>query len=114
MLLVKQIVASRAHVELICARDAISGIELARSRLPSLILMDINLPGMSGIEALAILLADGKTAHIPVIALSANAIPRDIEKGLEVGFFCYLTKPIKVAEFLRTLDLALTFVVTEE
>ena len=114
MLLVKQIVASRAHVELICARDAISGIELARSRLPSLILMDINLPGMSGIEALAILLADSKTAHIPVIALSANAIPRDIEKGLEVGFFCYLTKPIKVAEFLRTLDLALNFVVTEE
>ena len=114
MLLVEQIVASRAHVELICARDAISGIELARSRLPSLILMDINLPGMSGIEALAVLLADSKTAHIPVIALSANAIPRDIEKGLEAGFFCYLTKPIKVAEFLRTLDLALTFVVTEE
>ena len=71
--------------------------------------MDINLPGMSGIEALAILLADAKTAHIPVIALSANAIPRDIEKGLEAGFFRYLTKPIKVTEFLVTIDLAMTF-----
>ena len=109
MLLVEQIIASRANLELIGARDAMSGIELARSRLPTLILMDINLPGMSGIEALAILLADTKTAHIPVIALSANAIPRDIEKGIEAGFFRYLTKPIKVSEFLETLDLALAF-----
>ena len=109
MLLVEQIIASRDNLELIGARDAISGIELARSRVPTLILMDINLPGMSGIEALAILLADAKTAHIPVIALSANAIPRDIEKGLEAGFFRYLTKPIKVSEFLETVDLALAF-----
>ena len=109
MLLVEQIIASRANLELFVARDAISGIELARSRLPTLILMDINLPGMSGIEALAILLADTKTAHIPVIALSANAIPRDIEKGLEAGFFRYLTKPIKVMEFLDIVDLALKF-----
>jgi PAS domain S-box-containing protein len=107
MQLVEQIIESRKHLELIGARDAISGIELARSRLPSVILMDINLPGMSGIEALAILLADAKTAHIPVIALSANAIPRDIEKGLAAGFFRYLTKPIKVMEFLDTVDLAL-------
>ena len=109
MLLVEQILASRPNLEVIGARDAISGIELARSRLPTLILMDINLPGMSGIEALAILIADAKTAHIPVIALSANAIPRDIEKGLEAGFFRYLTKPIKVTEFLGTIDLAMTF-----
>ena len=58
--------------------------------------MDINLPGISGIEAMKALRADPATAHIPVIALSANAMPRDIEKGLEAGFFRYLTKPIKV------------------
>jgi PleD family two-component response regulator len=58
------------------------------------ILMDINLPGISGLTALKILAGDAATAHIPVVALSANAMPRDIEKGLEAGFFRYLTKPI--------------------
>ena len=71
--------------------------------------MDINLPGISGIEALKILRDDPATAHIPVVALSANAMPRDIEKGLEAGFFRYLTKPIKVNEFMDTLDVALEF-----
>ena len=66
--------------------------------------MDINLPGISGIEALKILREDPATAHIPVVALSANAMPRDIEKGLEAGFFRYLTKPIKVNEFMDALD----------
>jgi CheY-like chemotaxis protein len=56
---------------------------------------------------------DPITAHIPVVALSANAIPRDIEKGLEAGFFRYLTKPIKVNEFMDTLDVALKFAKTE-
>jgi CheY-like chemotaxis protein len=56
-----------------------------------------------------ILAEDMCTAHIPVVALSANAIPRDIETGLEAGFFRYLTKPIKVNEFMDTLDIALTF-----
>ena len=69
--------------------------------------MDINLPGISGIEALKILSEDPATAHIPVVALSANAMPRDIEKGLLAGFFRYLTKPIKVDEFMDTLDVAL-------
>ena len=71
--------------------------------------MDINLPGISGIEALKILREDPATAHIPVVALSANAMPRDIEHGLERGFFRYLTKPIKVKEFMDTLDAALEF-----
>jgi len=71
--------------------------------------MDINLPGMSGIKAMQILRADTATAHIPVVALSANAMPRDIERGLEAGFFRYLTKPIKVNEFMDTLDVALKF-----
>ncbi len=71
--------------------------------------MDINLPGISGIEALKILREDPATAHIPVVALSANAVPRDIAKGLEAGFFRYLTKPLRVDEFMETLDVALAF-----
>jgi len=71
------------------------------------ILMDINLPGISGIEAMKILRADPSTAHIPIVALSANAMPRDIQKGLQAGFFNYLTKPIKVNQFMDALDAAL-------
>lgn len=71
--------------------------------------MDINLPGISGIQALKILREDPLTAHIPVLAISANAMPGDIRKGLEAGFFRYLTKPIKVAEFMEELDVALAF-----
>jgi CheY-like chemotaxis protein len=82
---------------------------LARACQPDVILMDINLPGLSGFGALKILLNDPVTAHIPVLALSANAVPRDIEKGMEAGFFRYLTKPIKVNEFMDALDVALNF-----
>jgi CheY-like chemotaxis protein len=71
--------------------------------------MDINLPGISGIEALKILREDPATMHIPVVALSANAMPGDIQKGLVAGFFRYLTKPIKFNEFMNTLDEALEF-----
>ena len=74
-----------------------------------MILMDINLPGISGFEALTILRENPTTAHIPVVVLSANAMPSDIKKGLEAGFFHYLTKPIKINEFMDTLDLALEF-----
>jgi CheY-like chemotaxis protein len=69
--------------------------------------MDINLPGTSGLKALAVLRSEAATAHIPVIALSANASLRDIERGLSSGFLRYLTKPIKVDELMDTLDLAL-------
>ena len=86
-----------------------SGIKLARASQLEVILMDINLPGLSGLDALKILRDDPVTAHIPIVALSANAIPRDIKKGLEAGFFRYLTKPINVDEFMDTLALALDF-----
>lgn len=105
--LIEDILASRNDILLITARDGYSGIELARVAQPDLILMDINLPGISGVEALKILSKDPITHQIPVIALSANAIPRDIEKGLEAGFFRYLTKPIKINEFMHTVDSAL-------
>ena len=107
--LVDQIIARRPDMRLLSARNGTLGIDLARAARPDVILMDINLPGMSGIKAMQILRADTATAHIPVVALSANAIPRDIERGLEAGFFRYLTKPIKVAEFMDTLDVALKF-----
>jgi len=105
--LVARLLARRSDLRLLSARDGRRGVELAHSAQPDVILMDINLPGISGLTALKILLDNPATAHIPVIAMSANAMPRDIAKGLEAGFFRYLTKPIKVKEFMDTLDLAL-------
>jgi signal transduction histidine kinase/ActR/RegA family two-component response regulator len=105
--LVEQLIARRGDLKLVTAIDAYLGIELARAYVPDVILMDINLPGMSGYGALKVLRDDPLTAHIPVLALSANAVPRDIEKGIEAGFFRYLTKPIRVREFMDALDVAL-------
>ncbi len=105
--LVERLVARRRDLRLLSAVDGNRGVELARTCQPDVILMDINLPGISGNEALRILGEDKATAHIPVVALSANAMPRDIEKGLEAGFFRYLTKPIKVGEFMDALNVAL-------
>jgi CheY-like chemotaxis protein len=96
-------------MHLLTAVNGIVGIEMARAAQPDVILMDINLPGISGIEALKILREDPVTKHIPVVALSANAIPHDIKKGLEAGFFRYLTKPVKVNEFMDTMNVALEF-----
>jgi signal transduction histidine kinase/ActR/RegA family two-component response regulator len=107
--LVEQLIARRSDIRLLTAVNGTLGIELARASRPEVILMDINLPGISGFEALTILREDPATAHIPVVVLSANAMPSDIKKGLEAGFFHYLTKPIKVNEFMDTLDLALEF-----
>ena len=111
--LVEQLIARRPDVRLLSATNAALGIELARASMPEMILMDINLPGISGIEALKILRDDPTTAHIPIVAISANAMPQDIKKGLDIGFFRYLTKPIKVNEFLDTLDQTLEFAKTE-
>ncbi|MDT7811619.1 MAG: hypothetical protein QOJ42_1535 [Acidobacteriaceae bacterium] len=112
LMLVEDLIARRPDIRLLTARDGNRGIEIARASRPDVILMDINLPGISGLKALRILAEDPTTAHIPVLALSANAIPRDIQKGLEAGFFRYLTKPIKVNEFMATLDVALEFAKT--
>jgi PAS domain S-box-containing protein len=105
--LVEQLIARRTDLRLLSAADGNLGIEFARAYRPEVILMDINLPGISGIEVMRILRADPSTAHIPIIALSANAVPRDIAKGLDAGFLNYLTKPIKVNEFMDALDMAL-------
>ena len=72
-------------------------------------MMDINLPGISGLETLKILRENLATAHIPVIAISANALPRDIELGLKAGLFLYITKPIMIKEFMEAVNMALEF-----
>ena len=110
-MLVKALLVRRRDIRLLTAQDGSCGVELARASLPDVILMDINLPGISGIETLGILADDPATARIPVLTLTAtaNAMPRDIEKGLAAGFFRYLTKPIIVIEFMDSVDAALKF-----
>lgn len=105
--LVEKLIARRPNLRMLGAGDAALGIQLARDHQPEVILLDINLPGISGIKALKILRADPLTQHIPVIAISANAMPHDVSRGLDAGFFRYLTKPIKVGEFMEALDDAL-------
>jgi CheY-like chemotaxis protein len=90
-------------LDLLDAHTAEIGIELAQAKPPALILMDINLPGMDGYEALKLLKADTRTAHIPVVAISANAMMGDEERGLAAGFGAYFTKPIDISSLYDTL-----------
>jgi signal transduction histidine kinase/ActR/RegA family two-component response regulator len=108
--LVEQLVARRRDLRLLSAPDGNVGLAYAHAYVPEVILMDINLPGISGVEAMKALRADPVTAHIPIIAVSANAVPRDIEKAIEAGFAGYVTKPINVARFMIVLDDALASV----
>ncbi|MEY2407451.1 MAG: hypothetical protein QOF48_121 [Verrucomicrobiota bacterium] len=109
MKLVEEIIARSPDIALVTAINGTLGVQVARDTKPQVILMDINLPGISGFKALQILRDDPGTAHIPIIALSANAMSRDIAKGLDAGFFRYLTKPIKIRELMDTVDAALEF-----
>ena len=102
--LVQEIVRMRADLRLLAAPDAQLGIDMARTHRPEIILMDLNLSGMSGLQALRILREDPATAAIPVIALTANAMPREVERGLAAGFFRYLTKPIDIGNFNQAVD----------
>jgi PAS domain S-box-containing protein len=105
--LVEQIIARHPDMRLLAAVTGDLGVESARVNQPDVILMDINLPGISGFDALQILSSDPATAHIPVLAISANAMRFDIARGMNAGFFRYLTKPIKVNEFMEALNEAL-------
>ena len=105
--LVREILDMRGDVRQMSAPDARLGIELARAHAPQLILMDINLPGLNGFDALAILKSDPVTARIPVVALTANAMPGDVSRGVAAGFFRYVTKPIEVARLNEAVDCAL-------
>ena len=85
------------------AMNAEDGLVLARERKPDLILMDIQLPGMNGIEALGVLRADPATAAIPVVAVTASVMAHDRNKITEAGFDAYVGKPINLKEFLDTV-----------
>ena len=89
------------------AGSAEDGIRLAHERRPDLILMDIHLPGMSGIDALRILRADAATADIPVIAVTASVMQQDRKQITEAGFDAYVGKPINIKEFLDAVRSAL-------
>jgi len=102
--LVQEILAFRTELRLLAAPDGHVGLALAHTHHPAIILMDLNLPGMSGFEVLAQLRREPDTAHIPVVALTANAMPRDIERGLSAGFARYLTKPIDIEQFNEAID----------
>ncbi|RSZ56793.1 response regulator [Massilia atriviolacea] len=112
--LVQEIVRFRPDLHLLSAPDGHIGIELAKAHLPDVILMDLNLPCVSGTDALKELRSDPRTAHIPIIALTASAMPRDVERGLASGFSRYLTKPINIDEFNEAIDSTLAFADTRQ
>ncbi|HEY2655289.1 MAG TPA: response regulator [Solirubrobacteraceae bacterium] len=89
------------------AENAEDGLALARAERPDLVLMDVQLPGMDGLEALARLRTDPLTADIPVVALTAFAMREDRDRLLAVGFDAYLEKPIDVREFPRQVEAVL-------
>jgi signal transduction histidine kinase len=110
MLLIKELIEEdRPDMHLVIADNGKLGIELARTHLPDVILMDIALPDINGIEVIEILLKDPQTAHIPIVALSANAMPDDVLKGMEAGLFRYICKPFELSEFMYVIDEALEF-----
>ena len=102
--LMEQIIDLVTDAELRSTHTAENALEIVSSVDPDLILMDINLPGMNGIQALNRLRASPDTSSIPVIAISADAIPESIQRGLEAGFHAYLTKPIRVDEILDIIE----------
>ena len=99
MKLVRDVLTFHGY-ETVEATTAEAGLELARERLPALILMDIQLPGLDGVGALRCLRSDPATSRIPVIAVTASAMSNEREKILEAGFDGYQPKPIKVKEFV--------------
>jgi PAS domain S-box-containing protein len=103
-LIVRELVAQRGNLKLDEADDGASGIQSARECQPDLILVDMQLPDFDGLEVLRRLRADPSTAAIPCIALSANAMPEDIQLALGAGFADYWTKPLDFRVFLGTLD----------
>jgi CheY-like chemotaxis protein len=107
--LIQEAFSSRADLRLLTARNGQVGLDMARTHLPDVILMDNNMPILSGNAAQELLKADPRTAGIPIIAISANAMPSAVADGLAAGFFSYLTKPIELPALLEAVDKALAF-----
>lgn len=102
--LIAQVMGMRQYIHLVSAHTPELGIELALSHRPNLILLDINMPGMDGYQVLEIFKASPTLQSIPVIAITANAMPRDLERGMAAGFTDYITKPIDIERFLQVID----------
>ena len=102
--LIAQVMGMREQVHLLTAHTPELGIELALAHRPDLILLDINMPGMDGYQVLKVFQASAELRHIPVVAITANAMPRDIERGKAAGFTDYLTKPLDIGHFLQVAD----------
>ncbi len=102
--LMESIIGQFTNIRMLSAYSAEVGLDLAINEKPDLVLMDINLPGMSGIEALKQLQKAVETKHIPVIAITAAAMPGDVEAGMKAGFRTYFTKPINIPKLLRVLE----------
>lgn len=107
LLLMQHVIRKLADCDLLCAYTAKEGIKIAQKLQPDLIFMDLNLPGMGGLEALAKFKANDATAHITVVALTADAMPEQVESGLRAGFVAYLCKPV---EFKDLTDIINKFV----
>jgi CheY-like chemotaxis protein len=102
--LVREVLSLRADVRLVIARNGREALSLARSERPELMLLDMHLGDMTGLDVKAKLDLDPALAKVPCIALSADAMPEPIEAAKRAGFRAYLTKPLEVGMFLRTVD----------
>ena len=111
--LVEALLAGRKDLLLLRAADANLGIKLARTQRPEAILINVDLAGMSALEFMKVLRADPATEATPILALGANAAPEALVKGLEAGFFQYLTKPLRAEPFMEALAFALEFAAVE-
>jgi CheY-like chemotaxis protein len=105
--IIEQLISRRTDLKLIGATTASQCLHFALSGIPDVILMEPEMPGMDGLELVAVLRHGLATAHIPIIALSTNAFPNRISDGMKAGLFRYLTKPFRFAELLKAIDDAL-------
>jgi len=103
MMLVRQLFTRFPLYQLLEAPTAELGLDIAREQQPDIVLMDINLPDMNGFEALQIMEQEGLTKKMKVVALSANALISEVERGYDAGFDYYLTKPVEFKKLLATL-----------
>ncbi|MEQ9125947.1 MAG: response regulator, partial [Alphaproteobacteria bacterium] len=100
----EHLVSTLPDVVMLSAATPGLGLDLARAHRPDVIVVDLHLPEMSGFELFDRLKAAPETRHTPVIALTAAAMPRDVRRGVEAGFFRYMTKPLDAKAFLQAVD----------